>query len=424
MSATIGYLDTLKRALKPALGCTEPLTVALAAAHARHHCPGALLSMQICVSANLFKNAAGVFVPGTGMTGLAIAAATGWFCGNSEAGLEVLAKLSPEGLDAAKQLIDKQQITLNYIDHDDVFYTCLEVTTDQSKAKVVMGQQHDGVLSIEVDGQCCYQDASNRSAVCERVPAEGWSVRQIVEFITQVDLAELHFIEQSATLNQALSDVGLTEKLGLAVGASLYQQQQAGWLSDDLASRAMILSASASDARMAGAPMAAMSNSGSGNQGIAATMPVVAVAQILQVSNEQRLRALAMSHLLAVYIKKMQSPLSALCAATTAAMGSAAAINWLLGGDVSQIEQTIRYMIGDISGIYCDGAKPGCALKVSTGASAAVKAALLGLNGGSARSDGMLESSVDDSLRNLGELTWKPLQATDQQIVRWIAARQ
>lgn len=417
------YLQALNQALKPALGCTEPLTVALAAAYARHYCSGELLKMTVKVSANLYKNAAGVYVPGTGMTGLPIAAACGWWGGDWRAGLQVLGALTQDDLYHSKVALTQQRIQVDYQEHADVFYTQMEITTSEGQGVIIMGGRHDGLC------QASFNDHTFVEQIIEPISAgqtleSCWQVASIIEFIEQVALDKLAFIEQCATLNSKLSQFGLQEASGLAIGASLVEQQRRGFLSDDLISCAMIDSAGASDARMAGAPYAAMSNSGSGNQGIAATMPVVAVANRLQITDEQRLRALAMSHLLAVYIKKLQSPLSALCAATTAAMGAGAAINWLLGGDEAQVTQTIRYMIGDISGVYCDGAKPGCALKVSTGAQAAVKAALLALTGRKPASDGMLEESVDLSLAHLGTLTYQPLQATDQAIVEWIACRE
>ncbi|CAG8998532.1 MAG: hypothetical protein CENE_00483 [Candidatus Celerinatantimonas neptuna] len=417
------YLDALKSALKPAWGCTEPLTVALASAHARAWCQGDICSLDIEVSANLYKNAAGVFVPGTGMTGLTIAAAAGWFGGDAKAGLEVLAHLESDPLRRAKSMLAHQKVQVRYIEHEDVFYTRLEAHTTDEQCVVKMGGQHDHLVSVELNGGLMLEQPMLCSSISQKLN-DGWQVAEIVSFCETVNLDELGVVQQSADLNSALSQAGLKTSYGLAIGLGLQQQQQNGFISNDLSSRAMIASAAASDARMAGATLPAMSNSGSGNQGIAATMPVVAVADAINADFEHRLRALTMSHLLAVYIKKMQTPLSALCAATTAAMGAAAAINWLLGGTLKQIEETIRYMVGDISGIYCDGAKPGCALKVSTGASAAVKAALLGLSGKAPRADGVLEQSVDASLANLGKLTFDSLKATDQQIVHWIAERQ
>lgn len=425
MSLESLFLDALQKSLKPALGCTEPLTVALASAWARYYSCGELKSMEVKVSANLYKNAAGVFVPGTGMTGLGIAAAAGWWGGDPTQGLQVLSTLDEKALVAAKQSLSSQALKVSYCEHPDVFYTHISAQTDSESICVLMGHCHDGLIQVQVNGDVCYEQSKAKpSTLSSEQLYKKWSVAEIVRFIEQVDLKKLAFIEQSATLNVALSDLGERDSMGLAIGAQLRQQQRRGYISDDLSTEAMILSASASDARMAGAPLAAMSNSGSGNQGIAATLPVVAVAKCLQSSKEQRLRALAMSHLLAIYIKKLQSPLSALRAATTAAMGAGAAINWLLGGDIQQVEQTVRYMIGDISGIYCDGAKPGCALKVSTGAQAAVKAALLALGGRAPLSDGVLERSVDESLKHLGELTLSALIPTDQAIIGWIAARQ
>lgn len=419
------FLSALKQALRPALGCTEPLTVALAAAHARHWSEATTepLRFEVEVSANLYKNAAGVYVPGSGMTGLPIAAAMGWFGGDALKSLEVLADCRSEAIVAAQKFVAADRVMVGYRQHADLFYTRLRAIFADEECEVEMGGRHDGLLRVSRNGECCYQMSNLQAQKQDTRQAQQWSIAAIVEFCQSCELAAFDFVLESATLNSALADAGLNRPYGLSVGHNLALQLERGWLSDDLVTQAMILSSAASDARMAGAPLAAMSNSGSGNQGIAATMPVVAVAKRLQVSDEQLHRALVMSHLIAIYVKRLQTPLSALCAATTAAMGSAAAINWLLGGDETQISQAIRYMIGDISGIYCDGAKPGCALKLSTAAASAVKAALLALSGESPRSDGVLEQSVDASLAHLGELTHQALQPTDQLIVQWIAQR-
>lgn len=231
-------------------------------------------------------------------------------------------------------------------------------------------------------------------------------------------LKQIAFLAEAAQLNQALADEGL-RGYGMQIGRILTQQIERRLLADDLMTLAMRLTSAASDARMDGAMLPAMSNSGSGNQGIAATMPVVAAARFLQVSDEQLLRALAMSHLLAIHIKTYQNKLSALCAASTAAMGAGAAITWLLGGDLARIRLCINNMIGDVAGIICDGAGSACSMKVSTSASAAVKAALLAANGlGVPAREGIVEADAEQTIANLGHLSREGMRQTDEEIIQ------
>ena len=244
------------------------------------------------------------------------------------------------------------------------------------------------------------------------------NTREIYQFITQAPVEEISFILQSAQLNDALSKEGLNNTYGLHIGQTLQRQQQRGLLAKDLLSEIMIRTSAASDARMGGAVLPAMSNSGSGNQGIAATMPVVVVAEYLQVSEEKMARALMLSHLLAIYIHHKFPALSALCAATTASMGAAGAIAWLMEERYEPMAMAISSMIGDISGVICDGASNSCAMKVSTGASAAYRAVLMALDDTCVTgNDGIVTHDVDMTIENLCALASRAMQHTDVQII-------
>jgi L-cysteine desulfidase len=417
------YLEQLHQQLVPALGCSEPITVALACAHCRDLLGQPLVSLDVKVSANLYKNAAGVTVPGTGQQGLPIAAAAGFVAGVYQAGLEVLAGFTPHNLKQAEELLARGVIDVSYIDTRDVLYTRVIAKSSDHECEVIIEGEHTGVTLIRRDDEVLHRSAVKGRAANDELGMT-WSLDSIVRFAQTIELESIEFLRRTVELNYILSEEGLSTDYGLSVGRSLLRQQQAGLLGDDLMTRAMMLSAAASDARMGGAPLAAMSNSGSGNQGIAATLPVIAASQVLHAPEEKLLRALAMSHLIAIYIKRQQDKLSALCAATTAAMGSAGAITWLLGGQADEIDGCIRTMIGDVSGVLCDGAKAGCALKVSTGASSAVKSALMAVYGGPIRCDGIVELSADASISNLGALSREGMQATDRQMIALISDKQ
>jgi L-cysteine desulfidase len=249
-------------------------------------------------------------------------------------------------------------------------------------------------------------------------PFEGALLEDIYDFALNAPLEDIRFIEHASELNDALSEEGLTGKYGLQIGATFQRNVDRGLLSGGLLTDVLRRTAAASDARMDGAMKPAMSNSGSGNQGIAATMPVVVVADFLKVDKEKTIRALMLSHLTAIYIKSHQNKLSALCGATTASMGAVAGMTWLLGGDLNKINNAICSMIGDIAGIICDGAKTSCAMKVSSSAGSAVKSALMALDGIHVTgNEGIVADNADASIRNLSALANGSMTQTDVQIL-------
>ncbi len=421
------FITLLKREVVPALGCTEPMSVALAAANCRKLLGETPTRISVWVSGNLFKNGMGVGVPGTGMIGLPVAAAVGITGGNPDAGLEVLKTLTPEQVEAAKTLLPVIKVDVKDVkDVPDVLYAEVLAEVEGHSARVVICTDHTRIILMEKDGEVLMEQASAPGVQIQ--PAKSakpaMTLREIVDFALEVPLAEIDFIREAATMNQALADEGL-QGYGLKIGKILTEQVERKLLSDDLMTLAMRLSSAASDARMDGAMLPAMSNSGSGNQGIAATMPVVAAARFLKASDEQLTRALVMSHLVAIYIKTYQNKLSALCAASTAAMGAGAAITWLLGGQYQQISHCINNMIGDVSGIICDGAGSACSMKVSTSTSAAVKSSLMAINNLHVpQSEGIVSDDVDQTIANLGRLSKEGMLDTDIEIINIMRAKQ
>ena len=418
------FIVLLKREVVPALGCTEPMSVALAAANCRKLLGCEPERMMVWVSGNLFKNGMGVGVPGTGMIGLPVAAAAGAVGGNPEGGLQVLKTLTAEQVEHAKTLLPT--IAVDVKDVPDVLYAEVVAEAAGHTARVVICTDHTRIILMEKDGEVVMQQGSAPGVQIQAAKSDkpAMSLREIVDFALSVPLTEIDFILEAARLNQALADEGL-QGYGLRIGQILTQQVERKLLSDDLMTLAMRLSSAASDARMDGAMLPAMSNSGSGNQGIAATMPVVAAARFLHADDEQLTRALVMSHLIAIYIKTYQNKLSALCAASTAAMGSGAAITWLLGGQYEQVSHCINNMIGDVSGIICDGAGSACSMKVSTSTSAAVKSSLLAINNlRVTQSEGIVSDNVDQTIANLGRLSKEGMLDTDIEIINIMRTKQ
>lgn len=416
-------LAIVRRDVAPALGCTEPISLALAAAIAKSYLSSPLSAIQAKVSPNLMKNGMGVTVPGTGMVGLPIAASIGAIAGDAHAGLEVLKKIQPTDVLAAKDFLPKVSVDIANVDFP--LYSEALLLGEHDWVKVCIQDSHTNVVRIEKNGEVLFEQAVQALDIPDEYAFfEHLSAQQIYDFAMQAPLEQLAFIAESAQLNAALSKEGLAQEYGLHIGRTLKNQIARGLMSDDLLSKIVIETTAASDARMGGALLPAMSNSGSGNQGIAATMPSVVVARFVDADDEQLIRALFLSHTIAIYIHSKLPKLSALCAVTTAAMGSAAGMAYLLGGDFKAVSQAICSMIGDISGVLCDGAANSCAMKVSTGVSSAYKAVLMALENSRVTGDeGIVEHSVDKSINNLCAIASKSMVYMDRQIIEIMSAK-
>ncbi|QPR29057.1 serine dehydratase subunit alpha family protein [Edwardsiella hoshinae] len=419
------FIRAVRQEVKPAVGCTEPISLALAAALAARQLAAPVERIVCRVSPNLMKNGMGVTVPGTGMVGLPIAAALGALGGDADAGLEVIKHASAEAIAAAKALLAAGQVSVGMEQPcEQVLLSCARVYAGDAWAEVTIAGDHTRVIRVEHNGRLIFAadecGEANEAGYC----LARASLEQVYRFACDVPLARIAFILDAAELNGALSREGLRSRYGLHIGATLAQQRERGLLAHDLLSEIMIRTSAASDARMGGAVLPAMSNSGSGNQGITATMPVVVVAEYLQASQEQLARALMLSHLTAIYIHSKLPALSALCAATTAAMGAAAGIAWLIDGRYEAVAMAIGSMIGDVSGMICDGASNSCAMKVSTSASAAFKAVLMALdNSAVSGNEGIVAHDVDQSIANLCALASGAMRQTDTQIIEIMASK-
>lgn len=418
-------LQIVERDVVPALGCTEPISLALASATAAKYLGKTPERIEAKVSPNLMKNGLGVAVPGTGMVGLPIAAAIGALGGNPDGGLEVLKHITPEQVIAAKTMLEQKLVSVDIHQTEHILYSESTLFADNDYVKVAIQDQHTNVILIEKNGEILFKKVEDECANCD--PYEIFkqiSAREIFEFSNVVELEKIRFIRQAAELNRALSDEGLRENYGLHIGRTLRKQVGSGLISDDLLSKIMIETTAASDARMGGATLPAMSNSGSGNQGIAATMPVVVVADYLKVSEEKRIRALFLSHLMAIYIHSKLPKLSALCAVTTASMGSCAGIAYLLTGKFETASMGICSMIGDISGIICDGAANSCAMKVSTSVASGYKSVLMAMDETHVTgNEGIVEHDLDRTIDNLCAIASKSMQYIDRQVIEIMVSK-
>ena len=427
-------IELIRKEVKPALGCTEPIAVALAVAKAmetvEEKCglsgPGwrmeGAYSLCIEVSGNILKNGMGVGIPGTGMVGLHIAAALGAVCGRSSYGLEVLNDLNDASIAKAKEMVEAKDVTVGLAETDHKLYVkATVICQDGHSACAVIEDDHDNIVETWFD-----QDQLTSSHKREGADAAAQkstldyklTVKEIVEFASTVAYEDIEFILESRTLNMALAEEGLKGTYGLKVGYAINLSANREVFGEDFLSYAMSLTAAASDARMAGCTLAAMSNSGSGNQGITVTMPVIAYSKKYGTDDERLARALVLSHLIAIHIKGYLGKLSALCGCVIASTGSSCGLVYLRGGDYEQICAAIKNMIGNITGMVCDGAKVGCAMKVASGVSSALQSAVLAREGICiSEHDGIIEKDIEKTIRNLGRIGSVGMQNTDNMIL-------
>ncbi|MBL0615902.1 serine dehydratase subunit alpha family protein [Aeromonas veronii] len=422
------YLQIIQQVVKPALGCTEPIAAAYAAAVATRQLgcePGRL---EVAVSDNLYKNSMGVYVPGTGKIGLAIAAAAGAIGGNADAGLEVLAAIQSEQVDRAQLLIDAGKVQVSRTAAPEFIFCRVTVYgTDEHgadhSAEVTLCGGHTRIVEQRRDGEVTFTaDQSQGGAtgsICDGVDI---SIAAIYEFATQVEFDQIRFILKASELNGKLSAEGMNNPYGLEIGRTMQQNINAGLIGEDVMNRIVMMTAAASDARMGGATLPAMSNFGSGNQGIAATIPVMVIAERFAASEEQLARALIMSHLGAIYIKSHYPPLSAFCGNTVTSAAASMAMVYLAGGSFEQSCFAIQNVLSDSAGMVCDGAKASCAMKVSTSSGAAVRGFLMALNSHSVSGQGIVAGDVDQTIRNVGQMVKEGMSATDSTIIDIMSA--
>lgn len=423
-------IELINKEVKPALGCTEPIAVSLAVARASEELKGAgygdVEFVEVEVSANILKNGMGVGIPGTGMVGLHIASALGVTCGKSEYKLEVLKDLTPVTLEKAKAMVDGGKVKVSLADTDVKLFIVAKVSNGGHLATATIKDNHDSIISVTLDGVEKIASAPvKENSVGEQSLKNSkstldykLSVKEILEFATVAPYEDIAFILDSVKLNFALAEAGLKDDYGLKVGKTILNREHGSVFGSSILTYAMAATAAASDARMAGCQLPAMSNSGSGNQGITVTVPVIAVAKQMEVSDEELARALVLSHLVAIHIKGYLGKLSALCGCVIASTGSSCGIVYLNGGNYDQICSAIKNMVGNITGMVCDGAKVGCALKVASGVSSSVQAAMLALDNICISSnDGIIEDSIEKTIFNLGQLGSKGMQTTDRMIL-------
>lgn len=412
-----GLLTLLQEEVKPAMGCTEPVAVTLAAAKAREvgsHI--AIDYMNVTVSPNIFKNGMAVGIPKSEDVGILKAAAIGAIEGDSNLGLKIFESIGDVN-HLADQLITSNRIRLHIADTDEKILINIQMISDGGETEVIIKGKHNHFAYIVHNGEVLHE--SEVMATEQGFNIQSMSLEEIIDAVEKADPDSLEFLMEGLEMNAAVAQCGLEEKLGIGVGYNAHQLVKNKLLGDDLANKAMYFTAAASDARMSGISLPVMSSNGSGNNGLTAILPIYAYLEDHEVSLEQTVKALAISHLINCYIKSEIGRLSALCSCgISAATGSAVAITWLMGGSRASMHGTIQNMIANVSGMICDGAKDSCALKLATAASIGVKSALWSLNGTISQAhDGIVHHSAEESIKNLGTLSREGMKLTDSTIL-------
>jgi L-cysteine desulfidase len=436
---TMGYTvkEILKAEVAPALGCTEPVAIALCAAAA-----SSLISknqidfIEIWVDPNIYKNGIAVSIPGThGLNGLDMAGAIGAFGGDPELGLEVLKPITSEVAARAKQIVKAEKVKVTLLKDQKGLFIKTVVKSKDNIAECTIRDFHDNIVSLRLNNKEITDSPLMRSSKTKQDKSdvraiEAWlktlSLDSLIKLLETLDAEDLEFLEKGVRYNLRLAEYGLNYGSGLGIGKTLEHLVRQKLLKKDMSISARILTSAASDARMAGAELPAMSSAGSGNQGLTATLPIWAVKDYVECDKRTIMESICLSHIITAYVKTYTGRLSAVCGCSIAAgAGATAGITYLLNGNIQHIAGAIMNLTEDLAGVICDGAKAGCSLKLATAAGTAVQAALFSLHGVHVQStDGIIGSTPEKTIQNIGELSTQGMIETDRTILKIMLEKQ
>lgn len=418
-------IDLIKREVVPAVGCTEPVAVALCVAKATEILGKTPEKIQLRLSGNIIKNAMGVGIPGTGMIGLPIAVALGALIGKSEYQLEVLRDVTPEAVEDGKHYIAEGRIDIFHApDAPSNLHIEVTASAEGHEVRTVISESHTNFVLIEKDGEILLkkeQTGDSENSVSDDTEL---TLRMVYDFAMTAPLEEIDFILEAKRLNLAAAEFAMKGDYGHSLGVTVKRYGEC-FFGDTPVAHAIELTSAACDARMGGAPVAVMSNSGSGNQGITATMPVVSFARDMNATDEQTIRALTLSHLTSIYIKQSLGRLSALCGCVVASTGASSALVYLMGGGYDQVADAVKNMVANLTGMICDGAKPSCSMKISSGVSTAMMSAMLAMEHRAVTSaEGIIDDDVDRTVRNLTSIGRDAMTETDRLVLKIMVGKQ
>ena len=419
----------MNREIIPAIGCTEPIAVALCVAKATETLGCRPERIEARLSANVLKNAMGVGIPGTGMTGLPIAMALGALIGKSEYELEVLKNADAAAVEQGKKMIEEKRIDVDLkYNITEKLYIEIEVFAGGASAMAIISGGHTRFVHVSRCGKTLFSaeaaTADNNAAPTAEVKDPELTLKRVWDFAMTAPLEELNFILEAKRLNMNAAYESLKGEYGHAIGKLFRSESERNVMGDTLHCQIVGMTTAACDARMAGAMIPVMSNSGSGNQGLTSTVPVAVYAEQIGATEEQTIRSLILSHLTVIYIKQSLGRLSALCGCVVAATGSSCGITYLMGGGYEEVTFAVKNMIANLAGMICDGAKPSCAMKCASGVSTAVVSALMAMNNRCVKSvEGIIDDDVDKTIRNLTDIGRDAMTHTDAMILRIMTSK-
>ncbi|MBW1636517.1 MAG: serine dehydratase subunit alpha family protein [Deltaproteobacteria bacterium] len=428
--------DILSMEVTLALGCTEPVAIALGAAAAASILPDKQIdTIEIWIDPNIYKNGMAVIIPGSGdRQGLDTASALGAYGGDPDRGLEVLASLDDHTIKQATQLLEAGAVTVN-LREESGLYVKTVITAGENIAESLIVELHSNIISLKLNGKeiensPLLSTTGKKGGPHPLAALETWlrelSLTDILELAENLDSEDLDFLEEGVTHNLALAEHGLKYGTGLGIGKAIDRLLKQKLLVNDMFTSAKRLTSAAADARMGGVNLPAMSSAGSGNHGLTAILPIWAVKDFVNHDRETLLKAIGLSHIITAYVKAHTGRLSAVCGCSVAAgAGATAGITYLIGGDVNHMEGAIKNILEDLAGVICDGAKAGCAIKLNTAAGAAVQAALFSLQGVNVKdTDGIIGCSTRKTIQNMGELSHDGMVETDKTILKIMLEKQ
>ena len=412
-------ISLVNKEVVPAIGCTEPMAVALCTAKAATTLGRRPDRIEVFLSPNMLKNAMGVGIPGTGMIGLPIAVSLGALIGKPEYELEVLKDLTPATLEQGKRYINDADIDIKLKQGNvDKLYIEVVCRAGSDMATAIISGSHTHFVFVERNNEVVLDNRGGHGGSDKEEDDIQLNFRLVYDFATTAPLDEISFILKTKEYNMKAAEESIKGNYGHCLGKTMDRPLSHGIFGDNIFSHILSRTASACDARMGVAMIPVMSNSGSGNQGICATNPVVVYAMENENTEEEMIRALMLSHLTAIYIKQSLGKLSALCGCVVASTGSSCGITYLMGGDYTRICNSVKNMVANLTGMICDGAKPSCALKISSGVSTALLSALLSMEGKCVTSaEGIVDDDVDKCIRNLTSIGADAMRTTDDMVL-------
>lgn len=411
-------ISLIKREVVPAIGCTEPIAVALATAKASELLNATPERIEVFLSSNILKNAMGVGIPGTGMIGLPIAIALGALIGKSEYSLEVLKDVSVASIEQGKQFIAEKRISImRKADILEKLYIEIKCYSAENCSTAIISGSHTNFVFLSYNDKILFKQEADSTLQTEQQTTH-LTMQKVYDFATTAPIDELAFILEAGKMNMAIADESFTKEYGHTLGKLLHNNSYNSLFGAGILKDIISYTSAACDARMAGCTSPVMSNSGSGNQGIATTVPVCIYARDTQQSEEKLIRALILSNLTSIYIKQSLGRLSALCGCVVASTGSSCGITYLMGGNYEQICYSVKNMIANITGMICDGAKPSCSLKIATGISSAAFSSVLAMEGHCVSCcEGIIDEDVDTCIRNLTLIGTSGMNETDKYVL-------